>query len=146
MIAVLERFAATPFGVFGRLLVDERQFYTVERPWLNNEPGKSCVPLGEYDLVWQPTTTNVPNEYGGATWYLSGGTVSPDHGGAKRTRVAIHIGNTMKDVSGCIAVGGELTTLGGMWAIGRSRVSMVELLSKMPRHGARLKIIAAEMG
>jgi hypothetical protein len=47
---VLERFAYTPIGSFGRLMFPEFQCYTVERPWLDNKIRESCIPEGEYAL------------------------------------------------------------------------------------------------
>lgn len=147
MIVKLTRFCSGPMGTFGRLEAGDRHWFTVERPWLDNTPMKSCVPLGEYDLVWQPTTTNVPEEYAAATWYLDGGTVSSEHvSSRRRTRVAVHIGNTMDDVSGCIAVGTDLATIGNRWGVSRSRGAMIDLLASMPRHGAKLNITAAALG
>ena len=50
-IVKLERFAYTPMGTFGRLKVGDFEFFTVERPWVDNEPFKSCVLEGEYELL-----------------------------------------------------------------------------------------------
>lgn len=134
-------------GSFGRLVAGNRMFYTVERQWLGNKPFKSCVPLGEYDLVWLPTTTPVPDEYEGHTWYLSGETVSADYSSEKpRTRIAFHIANLGNEVEGCIGTGRHLTTLSGSWAVGRSRAAMVDLLAVLPREGGKMKIVPGKLG
>jgi len=147
VIAVLERFASTPMGAFGRLLVGDRAYYTVERPWLENAVRKSSVPLGDYDLLWLPTTTPVPEEFGGHTWYLSGGTVSADHlSYCERTRIALHIANTSDEVEGCIGIGQHLTCHAGRWAVAKSRAAMLDLYASLPRDGARLSIVAGQLG
>lgn len=91
--------AYTPRGAFGRLVVGDQSFCTVERPWLGNKSDVSCIPPGVYTLhkrvsgVVQRTThgqyaegwevTNVPN----------------------RSEIMVHVGNTIDDLEGCIAVG-----------------------------------------
>lgn len=146
----LVRFGSTPYGTFGKLLIpqgpDIRKFYTVERPWLDNEVGVSCVPLGEYGLIWLPTTTPVPAKYNGHTWYLEGDTVGLEPGQKQRSRVAVHIGNTMADLRGCIAPGANLTSLEGAWGVGRSRASMDDIYALLGPEHHRLTISAAPMG
>jgi hypothetical protein len=66
----LERFISDDYGTFGRLIhinpgrivncfhglseypPPKHLFFTVERPWLNNKPFKSCVPEGYYETEW----------------------------------------------------------------------------------------------
>ena len=108
----LERFAYTPWGVFGRLVYGDFRAFTVERPWADNKARESCIPDGEYELQW----FNSPKF--GPTWAIVGGTVSlhPD-GKAKRSLVLFHAGNTMDDLLGCIAMGSTLGTVNGKWAV-----------------------------
>lgn len=149
MHATLTRFCNGPMGTFGRIEVGERHWFTLERPWLNNAPMKSCVPLGEYKLVWQPTTTAVPENYEGHTWYLDGETVSPGWGSndsRPRSRCCFHIGNTFRDVKGCIAMGKNLTSLSSLWSVGRSQAAMKEFREVFATEGATLSIRAAELG
>lgn len=108
------------------MVVGGQRFYSVERPWKDNEPFESCIPEGQYRCEWRPTTTPVPNEYKGHTWYVIGGTVGFDSG--DRTRIAWHLGNTAEDVQGCIAFGLRLGTVGGKWAVQRSREAMSQLV------------------
>lgn len=114
----LERFAYTPMGTFGRLLFDEFECYTVERPWLNNKPRESCIPegtytlkLGVYNRGGYPAyeVLNVPN----------------------RSLIKIHVGNTMDDVIGCISPGKELSFLGGKWGVTGSRKALNEFMESM---------------
>jgi hypothetical protein len=66
--------------------------YSLEDPWRDNAPGVSCVPEGDYGLVYvmsnrlgheTPRLLNVPG----------------------RSGVLIHGGNTAKDTTGCLLVG-----------------------------------------
>ena len=131
MIITLTRYGSTPQGTFGEIWLGNRKFYTVERPWLDNQPYKSCVPLGDYKLLWKATSTSVPNEYDGHTWYLDGETVASGWSGKPRTRCCLHIANTQMDVNGCIGVGKQLGTRNAQWAIKSSRIALVELLEQI---------------
>lgn len=79
----------------GRLFLDgEYLCRTLERPWVDNKRGISCIPLGEYYGAVQPSPRfqrdlpellDVPG----------------------RTQILIHAGNTPEDTEGCILVGLE---------------------------------------
>ena len=140
----IERFASGPFGAFGRLRLGELNLYTVEKPWKDNIPRESCIPLGEYELIWRPTTTQVPPEYKGHTWYVVGGSVGFDVG--HRTRVALHAGNTHKDIVGCIAPGLNLGYLNSSWAVTHSMQVLRELYHLIGPQDANLTITAAPLG
>jgi len=106
----LKRFAYTPFGVFGTLYLSEFQCYTVERPWLGNEQKVSCIPEGLYK-----TRLGYFNRGGYDCYEILD---VPD-----RSLIKIHIGNTMDDVLGCIALGLDLGCIGGKWAVLRSKLA-----------------------
>ncbi len=129
MDLILIRFGSTPMGTFGELIVTKgdvsNSFSTVEQPWRNNQPTISSIPLGKYKLIWRPTTCTVPSKYSGNTWYIVGGTVGINEG--DRKKCCIHIGNTSSDVSGCIAVGLGLGTIGSTWAIMQSTNGLIML-------------------
>lgn len=131
MKLTLHRMAFTrDMGVFGSIRVGERTFFTCERPWLDNKPYESCVPGGLYSAVKYHTTLPVPESYGGKTWYLIGGSVGLNIG--HRTRIGIHIGNTMNDLEGCIALGTRLACVSGKWAIGNSTKALEEFAELVP--------------
>lgn len=115
---ILERFAYTPFGTFGRIIYGDFRAFTVERPWVNNTPRESCIPDGIYDMQWY----NSPKF--GQTWALLGETVSlfPESG-KRRAAILIHAGNTMDDLLGCIALGATLGNVNGKWAVLNSGVT-----------------------
>lgn len=80
-------------ATLGRLFVDGRQLcFTLERPWLDNQRGVSCIPEGVYHGAIQPSPhfkrdlpelLDVPG----------------------RSQILIHVGNYVTDSQGCILVG-----------------------------------------
>ena len=101
---ILERFAYTPIGTFGVLMVPSFRCYTVECPWQNNEPWVSCIPIGDYPLV--------------RTTYHAGGYETLEVCNVpKRSEIKIHKGNTHMDVQGCIALGAGLGFVNNLWAV-----------------------------
>lgn len=137
MKLLLNRWGYTPKGTFGTLILPGGEsYYTVERPWRDNKPYVSCVPEGDYKLVWLPTTTQVPQSWGAHSWYLEGGTVAI-HGGKERSRCCFHVGNTMDDINGCVAPGLEL---GRSWMVGRSMDALEEMIQFLSKEDHELVI------
>jgi len=102
MNITLKRFISTDYGTFGVMTVDDKKFYTVEKPWQNNTPEISCVPDGNYTL-----TPHSSAKYGSVLCLvdkLKGIThfKEPD---SKRFACLIHVANYEKDVLGCIGLG-----------------------------------------
>ncbi len=98
------RAPSTQSGTFGMILDEKIPFaLTVERPWLNNEKGKSCIPADEYicKRVVSPKfgdtfeITNVPN----------------------RDHILFHKGNIMDDSHGCVVTGEQFEYLDGKPAV-----------------------------
>lgn len=145
-------FCSGPFGRFSELLVQGRTFYSVERPWKDNQPFESSVPLGEYRLVWRPTTTHVPQQFDGHTWYMVGDTVGLEQGDKHRWGCAWHIGNTDRDVQGCLAPGiglGSIQWRDEMrprWGVTRSGHAMLDLLQLLGPQDHELSINIKVMG
>jgi hypothetical protein len=99
---VLSRFKSTSDGTFGKLTVDGKVFYSVERPWLNNKPEISCVPSGQYLLVPHSSrkygqVLALVNEEIGVTHF--------QESYSKRFACLIHVANYARDVIGCIGLG-----------------------------------------
>lgn len=114
----LERFAWTPFGVFGRLAVNGFSCFTVERPWQDNRAGVSCIPEGTYSLhLGYFHKGNYP------AYELL------DVPG--RSEIKIHIGNTMDDLSGCIAPGMRLGFVKEKWAVTSSATALERFMAAM---------------
>ena len=90
MNIVLQRLTLGPLGpVYGVLLKDNVPLcVTLERPWLDNQIGVSCIIAGTYQVI--KNTIAKP-------WRLL------DVPG--RTEIDMHAGNSIKDSEGCILVG-----------------------------------------
>jgi hypothetical protein len=105
------------FGLFkdrtiGRLIYEGDVFYTVERPWLDNQQNISCIPTGTYQLG----RVNSP-KFGPGTWEIQD---VPN-----RSNILLHAGNTQNDVSGCLAVG--LGVFGQLQGVSTSRQAIENL-------------------
>lgn len=93
MTLYLHRLPTTEHGTFG-VLCDEQGIpfaVTLERQWLNNEKGKSCIPAGEY------ICTRVLSQKFGNTFIVND---VPN-----RTHILFHKGNIDDDSHGCILIG-----------------------------------------
>ena len=114
----LQRFAYTPMGTFGKILFEEFECFTVERPWLNNKARESCIPEGRY-----PLKLGMYNRGGYPAYEVMG---VPD-----RSLIKIHIGNTMDDIIGCISPGKSLGYIGGKWGVTSSKKAFQEFMIAM---------------
>jgi len=142
----LHRYAYMPTYTLGTLVADDLQLATIERPWMPNPAGAggqlsvSCVPDGDYQIVphdsarWPNTYALVNHALGvyhqmrpaGQTW--------------GRTAILIHVGNTVRDVIGCIAVGTRAVMTGGEFSVVESRIAMDKLRAKLGRATHALSI------
>lgn len=121
---VLERFAYTPFGTFGRLIYNDFRAFSVERPWADNKARESCIPEGKYQVKWYDSPKF------GRTLAVVGETVSlfPDNVHA-RSAILFHKANTMDDLLGCIGLGKSLGYMNAKWAVTSSTLAMQEFLN-----------------
>lgn len=95
----------------GILNLNGAQYFTMERPWLDDQPGLSCVSVGTYTLV--PHTVKHGALVGLETYALSnpGLGVFPEppagYAGSNPMRIAclIHPANWAFQLEGCIAPG-----------------------------------------
>lgn len=53
MKATLQRLETDDQGTFGVLTIDDKTWPSAELPWRDNQRGKSCIPAGTYNLIWQ---------------------------------------------------------------------------------------------
>lgn len=115
MSLLLERFAYDPDYTMGRLVLPDRILFTIEQPWNNNTPGKSCVPDGEYDLL-PHSSDDHPD-----VWALVNHALGVAHfptAGVPRAACLIHQANWARQLRGCIAPGlekGPLQQAGHGW-------------------------------
>ena len=99
---ILTRYESTSDGAFGILEVRGKVYHTVEKPWDNNQPFKSCIPAGEYTLVphsslkYGEVLCMVNEEIGVTHW---------QDVNSKRYACLIHPANYAKDVEGCVGLG-----------------------------------------
>lgn len=88
----LIRFGSFKDRTIGRLTCNDEHFYTVEKPWVDNQQNISCIPTGYYKLV----RVDSPR-FGANTWEVANVT--------GRSHILIHVANTSADVIGCIGLG-----------------------------------------
>jgi len=86
------RFANFNNRTLGRATLGDMSWWTIERPWLDNQPFVSCIPCGEYEMV----RVNSP-KFGPDTWEIAD---VPD-----RAHVLFHVGNYAHNFEGCIGLG-----------------------------------------
>lgn len=125
----LRRFCYAPEGTFGRLLIGNQLMYSVERPWRDNRPFESCIPVGEYVL-----TLGRYHRGGYDAYELL------DVPG--RSLIKVHKGNIPEDLAGCIAPGAALGALHGKWAVLSSGAAFDRLMEAAQAQGAdRIRIV-----
>lgn len=132
----------------GDLSADGVTFATIERPWVPNPVGpggkrrESCVPPGVYQVrphhsLNFPLTYALVNPKLGV-YYQPGDVPKGQEWG--RTAILMHIGNFVRNVIGCIAVGKEHGQLAGEPAVLRSVLAMRELNELLARRTHVLEI------
>lgn len=90
---VVERFAYTPVGTFGRMFLPSGAIiFTCEDPDNANKNGVSCIPEGEYLCL-----PSIYHKHNYPAYEITGV--------KNRSRILIHKGNSDEDVEGCIIVG-----------------------------------------
>tara|TARA_R110002153_G_C13332612_1_gene498570 strand:- start:7342 stop:7767 length:426 start_codon:yes stop_codon:yes gene_type:complete len=129
----LKRFAYSPMGTFGTLIVGGFECYTVERPWLNNKVGESCIPEYTYKLT--------PERYnrGGYDAYELQDVQD-------RTEIKIHIANSIDDVIGCIGLGENLGYVANKWAVTSSKKAFSEFIEEMNGEEGEISIFSVQQG
>jgi len=110
------RFAYTPDGTFGSMLVDGAVLYTVERPWVGNQTTVSCIPEGTYSCR--------PRRF-----FRGGYDAIHIQSVPGRTHILFHRANIPSDLAGCIGVGSRLGVLGGQWAVLQSRAAFSRFMA-----------------
>lgn len=111
-----------PDRVLGSLYINGKFVVkTLERPWLNNKRGISCIPEGEYDVIKQPPKPDRPYSY----FRL------PNVAG--RSGILIHRGIKPDHSKGCILVGMRFVHAGNdAWNLENSTDALNLLMSQLP--------------
>lgn len=98
----LERFCYDK-GTFGHLFLPSGEVLcTVEKPWMDNAPFKSCIPIGVYDVEHR-------------RFNRGGYDALEIMDVKKRTHILFHIGNYVENVVGCVGVNTEFGSRGREW-------------------------------
>lgn len=84
-------------------MVDDVLLFTVERPWLQNQPYISCIPEGKYLCYSRP-------------YYRGGYDAIALADVPMRSHILFHKANRPVDLAGCIAPVSYLACLDGDWA------------------------------
>lgn len=114
----LERFAYTPMGAFGRMVLsDDLTFFTIERPWQHNQPNISCIPAGCYTMKKDDFQGKYPN-------YKVLDVPS-------RWAIELHRANVASDLQGCIGIGSALGYVKNQWAVTNSESAMTQFMTFM---------------
>jgi hypothetical protein len=128
----LKRFAYHPEGTLGLMQVPNHKlslFYTVERPWLDNAPFLSCIPEGEYSMVWKRSPK--------FDWCYEVENVKG------RSHILFHVANFPEEIEGCIGVGTSL--MGDRIAVAESRKGIEAFHEATGGNQWRLKIVNAPL-
>ena len=86
------RFVKDHTITLGKLTFGNRTYFTVERPWRDNQTFVSCIPDGEYQMA----RVNSPR-FGADMWEIV------DVPG--RTHILLHVANSPGNVMGCVGLG-----------------------------------------
>ena len=111
----LVRVASNSEATYGVLIQGTIPFaVTLERPWLNNKRGESCIPKGTYQCVM------VKSPKFGPTFMVK------DVPG--RSEILFHKGNISDDSHGCILVGEQFNQVTGRPGITASKEGFEEFM------------------
>lgn len=114
----------------GSLNVGNFRCKTLERPWLNNQSGISCIPEGEYRVTWTFSPKFMKYTY-------------EVQGVPNRSGIRIHKGNYFYDIQGCILLGTEYSDINkdGTTDIINSTITVQEFETLMNKRDFTLRII-----
>ncbi len=126
----LKRFAYTPMGTFGSMVIDDNlTIYTVEDAWRENASNVSCIPVGTYQCS--------------PRFYNRGGYPAIHIKNVPgRSHILIHRGNTELDVQGCVVTGMKLGFIKNRWAVADSRTAFDLLSARFGDQNFELEIVS----
>lgn len=119
------RAPSTPDGTFGKFIIGDDHYVTIERPKDGDHP---CIPAGEYDLEWFDSPHN--------GWCYLFKDVS------SRSMIEMHVANKSSQLLGCVAPGMEFGELDGVPAVLGSKVALGKI-HKTLGNSFKLSIIDA---
>lgn len=114
---------------FGFIDTGERVYYTLELPWLNNARNMSCIPEGEYQCDYIPSSSSGK--------YRSVYHVKDVQ---DRSGILIHAGNLPEQTKGCILLGKRIGRLKSQSAVLNSRTALREFVRDMNSESFTLRV------
>ena len=117
----LERFIHSLAGVIGRIRLGDFWIFTLEPRWLSNQPNRSCIPLGNYEIKRHIRPSGQPS------------ILLLDV--PRRTEILFHPGNTLRDTQGCILPGMDYEVTSEIARVFSSAEAMDDLLGVVHRPG-----------
>lgn len=110
---ILQRDSQDSGRTYGTMARDDGtvECQTIERPWLNNQHGVSCIPAGLY-----PCTLRFSPHHGFAVYGVEN---VPN-----RSDIEIHAANLPTQLLGCVALGESRGTLNGQDAVLASQAAV----------------------
>lgn len=115
-MVLIERTEYNKNYTLGKLTFDDFECVTIERPWANNQPFFSCVPVGKYDLC------KFNSLKFGKVYALNGNGICISEGvNCTRYAILIHPANLSSELQGCIALGDQFGIINGQKAVLNSK-------------------------
>ena len=110
------RISSRPDGVFSVILVNNLPIaVALERPWLDNRKGESCIPAGNY------LAKRILSPKFGETFEITGVT--------GRCNILFHAGNIMEDSHGCVILGESFNVWStGQCSVASSKIAFAEFM------------------
>lgn len=104
----------------GRLSCGDFRCWTLELPWVNNEPGISCIPAGHYHASKYKSPKH--------------GWVALLHDVPGRSTIEMHPGNYTREINGCILTGRSITYMDNdtIPDVTNSGATLYELMRMLP--------------
>ena len=127
--ATLTRTYSGPDCTLGQLVVGDQVFATLEPPWLNNQRNISCVPSGDYPLLYLPRSASGRYK---RVYHVADV--------ANRGGILIHSGNVPANTLGCLLVGMKHGNMAGGKAVLNSRTALQAMRDLMGTDPGVLRI------
>lgn len=122
---LIKRVAMTPIAAFGVLIGPDGIPFslTLERPWLNNQSGISCIPAGHFTA--KRCRRSPDYNYADSPKFGNTFQVMDVQG---REYILFHKGNLNSDSHGCILVGEQFDPINGVPGIAASAKGFDEFM------------------
>lgn len=119
----LNRFAYLPEGTLGQMVFPGGyECFTIERPWKMNQRYVSCIPEGDYPLIWHMTK--------GKHYLRPELDKVPD-----RSAILIHPANYPEDLLGCIGPGRSWVVKSQSPMVGDSQLAYNDIIKLLGEPG-----------